>query len=169
MSATARIVKRILIEGAGWILVAVGLAALVLPGPGLLALFAGVALLSSQYEWAQRRLEPVKRAALRTAADGVASIPRIVMSMTLALSLIAIGVLWGLRPPEPSWWPLAARWWLPGGWGAGASLILSGLIAAGTIIYSIVRFRGTDEHQHDRNRPNSFAEGTEPTAPPPKS
>ena len=49
----------------------VGIAALVLPGPGLLALFAGVALLATQYEWAERRLEPVKKAALRGAADSV--------------------------------------------------------------------------------------------------
>ena len=38
--------KRVVVEGLGWILVVVGIAALVLPGPGLLALFAGVALLA---------------------------------------------------------------------------------------------------------------------------
>ncbi|MGB3827869.1 MAG: PGPGW domain-containing protein [Ornithinimicrobium sp.] len=141
MSASARIAKRILVEGAGWLLVLAGLAALVLPGPGLLALFAGVALLSSQYEWAQKRLEPVKKAALRTAADSVASVFRIAVSVVLALGLIGTGVLWGVHPSAPSWWPLADRWWLPGGWGAGASLILSGLIALGTIIYSYVTFR----------------------------
>ncbi len=141
MSAGARLAKRFVIEGAGWILVLVGLAALVLPGPGLLALFAGVALLSSQYEWAQKRLEPVKKAALRTAADSVASVSRIALSVVLALGLIATGVLWGLHPPAPSWWPLDDRWWLLGGWGAGVSLILSGLIALGTIIYSCLNFR----------------------------
>ena len=148
MSAGARLAKRIAIEGAGWILVLVGLAALVLPGPGLLALFAGVALLSSQYEWAQKRLEPVKKAAMRTAADSVASAFRIAMSVVLALGLIGIGLVWGLQPPAPSWWPVAERWWLLGGWGAGASLILSGLIALGTITYSYLNFRdlpvGTD-------------------------
>jgi uncharacterized protein (TIGR02611 family) len=79
-------VKRIVLEVLGWILVVVGIAALVLPGPGLLALFAGVALLATQYEWAERRVEPVKRAALRTAADSVKSWPRIALS--------AFGVLW---------------------------------------------------------------------------
>lgn len=152
VSAGARLAKRIVIEGAGWILVLVGLAALVLPGPGLLALFAGVALLSSQYEWAQKRLEPVKKAAMRTAADSVSSAFRIVVSVVLALGLIAVGLVWGLQPPAPSWWPVAERWWLLGGWGAGASLILSGLIALGTIIYSYLNFRdqpaGTDPAQH---------------------
>ncbi len=141
MSAGVRLAKRIAIEGAGWILVLVGLAALVLPGPGLLALFAGVALLSSQYEWAQKRLEPVKKAALRTAADSVATVWRIALSVVLAVALIATGVLWGLQPSAPPWWPLQDRWWLPGAWGTGASLILSGLIALGTIIYSYLNFR----------------------------
>ena len=59
-----RLLKRIAIESLGWILVVVGIAALVLPGPGLLALFAGVFLLATQYEWAERRLEPVKKALL---------------------------------------------------------------------------------------------------------
>lgn len=147
MSASVRLAKRIVIEGTGWLLVLLGLAALVLPGPGLLALFAGVALLSSQYQWAQKRLEPVKKAAVRTAADSVASIPRVALSGFLALVLVAMGVIWVVRPPEPSWWPLAERWWLPGGWAAGASLILSGLMAAATIVYSYLNFRSVP---HDK-------------------
>ncbi len=147
MSAGVRLAKRIVIEGTGWLLVLLGLAALVLPGPGLLALFAGVALLSSQYQWAQKRLEPVKKAAVRTAADSVASIPRVALSSFLALALVAMGVIWVARPPEPSWWPLSEQWWLPGGWAAGASLILSGLMAAATIVYSYLNFRGV---HHDK-------------------
>ena len=59
----------------GWLLVVAGVAALTLPGPGLLMLFAGVVLLSQQYEWARRRVEPVKRAAFRAAAESVQSVP----------------------------------------------------------------------------------------------
>ena len=51
------------------------------------------------------------------------------------------GVLWGVNPTMPSWWPLDERWWLPGGWSVGSSLILSGVLAAGFIVYSIRRFR----------------------------
>ena len=47
--------KRVVLEAAGWLLLVVGIAALVLPGPGLLGVFAGLALLSQQYEWAERR------------------------------------------------------------------------------------------------------------------
>ncbi len=133
--------KRVLVEGLGWLLVAVGLAALVLPGPGLLMLFAGMALLATQYEWAERRLEPIRRAALRTAADGVKTWPRIIMSVLFSLGLVALGVFWGVGPNAPSWWPLSEKLWLFGGWGTGGTLIASGLIALGMIIYSYLNFR----------------------------
>src|ERR1700709_795273 len=98
--------KRFAIVGLGWLLVVVGIAALVLPGPGLLAIFAGMALLATQYEWAERRLVPVRRAALKTAADSVKSWPRILLSLLLCAFLIGLGIIWGLHPATPSWWPL---------------------------------------------------------------
>jgi len=133
--------KRIVLETLGWVLVVGGIAALVLPGPGLLGLFAGLALLSQQYEWAERRLAPVKKKALETAEDSVRTWPRIVGSSAAALLLVAAGILWVLHPPAPAWWPLAERWWLSGGWGVGITQILSGLIALAMIVYSYRRFR----------------------------
>jgi hypothetical protein len=133
--------KRIALESLGWLLILLGLVAIVLPGPGLLMLFAGMALLATQYEWAEQRLEPVRRAALKTAADSVKTWPRIVLSATFALAIIAVGIIWGLQPPAPDWWPIADKWWLAGGWGTGATLILSGLIALAMIVYSYIKFR----------------------------
>ena len=133
--------KRIVLETLGWLLVIGGVAALVLPGPGLLGIFAGLALLSQQYEWAERRLAPVKKKALEAAEDSVRTWPRIVASATAALVLVAAGVLWCLSPRAPGWWPLAERWWLSGGWGVGITQILSGLVALAMIVYSYRRFR----------------------------
>lgn len=136
-----RAVRRFVLEVLGWALVIGGIAALVLPGPGLLALFAGLALLSQQYAWAERRVEPVKERAFRAAADGVQTWPRILLSLFGVLWLIAAGVVWGIRPPAPGWWPVADRWWLLGGWAAGATLIASGLICAAMIGYAFRRYR----------------------------
>ena len=61
--------KRIGLEIVGWTLLVVGIAALVLPGPGLLMMAGGIVLLSQQYEWAERRVEPIKREALKGAAN----------------------------------------------------------------------------------------------------
>lgn len=146
------VIKKVAIQIAGWLLVLVGIAALFLPGPGLLALFAGMALLATQYEWAERRLEPVKKAALRTAADSVSSWGRIALSALLIVVLVGAGIVWGLQPPAPSWWPLDATWWLPGGWGTGGSLIASGVIAAAMLVYSYLNFRDIrdDEAREDQ-------------------
>ena len=143
MDFMKRNAKRVALEGLGWILVLVGIAALVLPGPGLLAIFAGMALLATQYEWAEKRLEPIKKAALKGAADSVKTWPRIVMSSLFSFGIIAVGIVWGLHPSTPSWWPIADKWWLVGGWSTGAALILSGCIALSMIIYSYFNFRDT--------------------------
>ncbi len=129
------------LEGLGWIMVLAGLAALVLPGPGLLLLFGGLALLSQQYAWAERRLAPVKVTALKTASDSVATRTRIALSTLGALLLLAAGVVWLLGPEQPRWWSLADATWLPGGAGAGISMVVSGLVALLLLVYSYQRFR----------------------------
>lgn len=133
--------KHVLLQAAGWTLVVVGLAALVLPGPGMLALFAGMAMLATQYEWADRRLAPVRRVALRGAADSVRTTPRIMLSVAGVCLLIGLGVYWGMSAAAPSWWPVDDTWWLVGGWGTGATLIGSGVIAFAMLVYSYVSFR----------------------------
>jgi hypothetical protein len=137
--------KRVALETFGWILVVAGIAALVLPGPGLLGLFAGLYLLSQQYDWAERRVEPVKRAALKAAADGVKTYPRIAMSAFGCLVLFAVGLTWWIHPPVPSWWPVDDRWWLFGGWGTGLTIILSSIFAFSLLIYSYRNFRELKE------------------------
>jgi hypothetical protein len=142
---SARLARRVAFEALGWLLVAAGIAAIFLPGPGLLLLVAGLAVLAEQYEWAERRLEPVKVMAFKAAADGVQTWPRILASCAGAVALGAIGVYWGIRPDAPDWWPLRESWWLVGGWGTGATLILSALIALGFMVYSYRRFHGVPD------------------------
>ena len=147
--------KRVVLESAGWVLLIVGTAALILPGPGLLGVFAGLALLSQQYDWAERRTEPVKRKALKAAAEGVETWPRIVASLFGMVVLAACGVLWTLKPPTPDWWPMSDFWWLPGGLGTGITQIVSAVIALALIIYSYRRFHGKPEavqELHDADR-----------------
>jgi hypothetical protein len=135
--------KRVVLEVIGWTLVLAGIAALVLPGPGLLAIFAGLVILSQQYEWAERRVEPVKQKALKGASEGVQTWPRIFVAVVAALVIIGFGVLWLAQPAAPSWWPVDDDWWLFGGWPPGVTLVLSGLFALGMIVYSYRRFHGS--------------------------
>ena len=54
--------RELALVGAGGLLVLVGAALLVLPGPGLPVLAGGLALLSPRVAWARRALEWTKRA-----------------------------------------------------------------------------------------------------------
>lgn len=141
MRKTSNKFQSMAIEVLGWLLVVIGILALVLPGPGLLMLFAGLTLLSTRYEWAERRLEPVKAAALKAAHDGVTSWPRLLGSSLAVVALVSLGIFWGIGPTAPTWWPFAEKFWLIGGWGTGGTLIGSGIIAAAMLIYSFVHFR----------------------------
>ena len=55
--------KRMAVSVAGLLLLAIGLAMLVLPGPGLLLIIAGLAVLATEYVWAQRTLNFAKQRA----------------------------------------------------------------------------------------------------------
>jgi len=140
-----RAVKRVFLEVVGWTLLVAGIAALVLPGPGLLMIFAALAVLSQQYEWAERRLDPIKYRALKGAAESVETVPRIIMSVTGVVLLVAAGVLWLADPEVPSWWPFPEGLWLPGGVATAVTQLASALIALALIIYSYRRFHGRPE------------------------
>lgn len=151
--------KRVLLEVVGWLLLLAGIAALVLPGPGLLLMFAGLAVLSQQYEWAERWVEPVRLRALRAAAESVETWPRIVASTVLAVGLVACGVVWIRQPAMPTWWPQDDRWWapdeswwLPGEIWTGVTQIASGVLALVLIVYSYRRFNGKPEAVEELGR-----------------
>nr|CAA9321107.1 MAG: hypothetical protein AVDCRST_MAG46-829 [uncultured Nocardioidaceae bacterium] len=141
-----RVLRKTGVTVLGWVLLVVGVVALILPGPGLLMLVAGLVILSQEYDWAERRVEPIKVKAFEVAASGVRTWPRILASIACALVVIAVGALWWVDPEIPEFWILGPQ--LPaGGWGAGLSIIVSGVIALSLIAYSVRRFRGPADDQ----------------------
>jgi hypothetical protein len=127
-------VKRVLLGAAGTVLVLVGLALLVLPGPGLLLVLAGLILLGRAVPAVARFEEPVRVRAMQGVEASVASRWRIAGSLLAGLGLIGAGVVWGLHPL--SWLPFA-------GWSTGSSLILSGVILLGLLLWSHRRVHGS--------------------------
>lgn len=59
--------KRIAVSILGGLLVLVGLAMLVLPGPGIVVVVLGFAVLGTEYAWAAAALERTKKAADKAA------------------------------------------------------------------------------------------------------
>lgn len=137
--------KRVGLEILGWTVLVVGVLALFLPGPGLLLTFAGLAILSTQYAWAKRWTHPVKIKALRGAAEGVETIPRIFLSSLGALILVGVAVVWLIQPPAPGWWPVREEWWLFGGRPVAITMLVSSGIAIVLLVYSVWRFYGKPE------------------------
>lgn len=52
--------KRIAVTLVGFVLITAGLVMVVLPGPGLLAILAGLAVLATEYAWARHVLQRTK-------------------------------------------------------------------------------------------------------------
>jgi hypothetical protein len=114
----------------GGVLLLAGIALLVLPGPGLLLVLGGLLVLGHGFPPARRFVDPVRRRAMDAAAESVASPLRITFSVLTALVLITAGVVWGLVPTLPL-----------GGWATGSSLVLSGLVLLGLLVFSYRRVR----------------------------
>lgn len=126
--------RRILVTIAGVALCVVGIGLLILPGPGLLLLLGGLVLLANEYPWARRMTAPVRRQAMRSAAQSVASPLRISATALCGLALVAAGIAWILVPSLPF-----------GGVATGSSLIVSGIVLLALLVYSYSRFRQGDD------------------------
>jgi hypothetical protein len=59
---------------AGSGLVLIGIPMLVLPGPGLLTIFAGITVVSSEFEWAERLVDRVKEKTARLRGEDERSV-----------------------------------------------------------------------------------------------
>ena len=52
-----RAVKRYSIAAVGFLVLAIGVVLMPLPGPGVLIVLVGVLILATQFEWAERRVD----------------------------------------------------------------------------------------------------------------
>ncbi|MFB6750069.1 PGPGW domain-containing protein [Streptomyces sp. NPDC056353] len=123
-------IRRTALGVLGAVLLLIGVALLVLPGPGLLLVFAGVVLLARAVPALDRFVAPVRVRAMRAAEESVASGWRIAGSVLVGLFLLTAGVVWGLVPELPY-----------SGWATGASLIISGFVLFALLVWSRRRVR----------------------------
>ena len=127
---TGKLFRRVSLGVLGGALVVVGVVLLVLPGPGLLLVLAGLLVLASEFPVLERYVDPVRDRAMKAAEDSVASPFRVAWSVMAGLALIGAGVAWALVPGLPL-----------GGWSSGSSLILSGLVLLALLAWSYRRVR----------------------------
>jgi hypothetical protein len=129
-------------EVLGWLFVAAGIALVPLPGPGMIVLVAGIALLAPHYEWARRILDPLRERAVEGAKKGVSTPWRVLASVAGVLWLTGFGVLWLASPTFPPFTVagviVGPR--LPGGHAVGVGLVTSGAVGALLLAYSVKRW-----------------------------
>lgn len=122
--------KKVAVAVIGCVLLLVGVALLVLPGPGFVLIAGALALLATQFQWAQRPLDYARNKASVGIEDVATSRFRASLAVLCALGMVAIGVveLAGVQLPYVN--ALTA-----------VMLILSGLFLLGTLAYAVVRAR----------------------------
>jgi uncharacterized membrane protein len=122
--ASLRAARRLTVTVVGGLLVLVGLAALVLPGPGMLLCILGLLVLASEYDWAERGLQRVQDQSRRSIERGAASRVTTYASVAGGLVLLALGVL-ELAVGLPLMTSFTA-----------VTLLLSGVVVVGTTTWS---------------------------------
>jgi len=128
---TAGVAKKMGAAALGGVLLIAGVALLVLPGPGLLLVLAGLLVLATAFPAAQRFVRPVRERARKAAEASVSTRLRLAFSVLTGVTLIAAGIVWWLVPTLPL-----------GGWPTGSSLILSGTILLALLVISYRRVNG---------------------------
>jgi hypothetical protein len=136
-------IKRFAMTILGGVLLTVGLALMVLPGPGLLLIVGGLAVLATEYVWARRLLGHARVHAKKAQRAAVANRFRTGGSVLFALGGVAVGVLmFAVRDvPWPVLDPLLDRVWTPA---VGAVIVVTGLILLTTTYLTLRTARGEE-------------------------
>ena len=129
-----RHVRRLVITIVGAAVLLIGVALLVLPGPGFLVIAAGFAVLATEYEWARRALDRTKDRAMQALEQATSNVWGSALSLLTGTGMIAVGVVLIVKPDLPL-----------GGLLTGTSIIVGGLVLLATTIYAI-RTPGTGNY-----------------------
>jgi uncharacterized protein (TIGR02611 family) len=121
-----RSTKRLAILVAGATVMGAGIAMLVLPGPGVLVIIVGLAILASEFAWAERALD-------RAAGAGASAISKVNESRASKLALMASG--FGLMLGGGIVLVFSEDWRV-----AGVSAIVAGVIGLATTHSAVHRW-----------------------------
>jgi uncharacterized protein (TIGR02611 family) len=118
--------RKIGIAIGGGLILAAGLAMIPLPGPGWLVVVLGLWVLSLEFAWAQRMLDPIQDRVIAGAHAAASNAWGTALSVLSGLGVIAAGIVWA------TWDTLPLSSWFTGG-----SVAASGVLALITIAWSV--------------------------------
>ena len=137
--------KRSAVTLVGICLVLGGIALMQLPGPGILVVVAGLAVLATEYVWARRLLRRAKAEAERAQEEAVASPLRIATTVLSALAVCGVGITMLLVDdvPWPIWDSFLDSLWTPA---TGGVVVVTSLIP---LVTTAVSLRSSHEDEDD--------------------
>ena len=139
-----KLIKRSAVTVVGVGLLLGGAALMVLPGPGILLVVAGLAVLATEYVWAQRFLHHAKSKAAVAQEQALANKWRTAATYLFALGMIALGVT--MLIVDDVQWPLydsiADSFWTPV---VGSVVIVTSLILITTTTLTLLSARRKDD------------------------
>ena len=151
------LLRQLAVTLVGVALLVVGAALMVLPGPGILLIVAGLAVLATEYVWAQTLLRRAKRQAQEVQRAAVASPVRTATSVMFAVALGVCGVLM-IAVDDVRWPVLDNR--LDSLWGpvTGTVLVVGAVVLVTTTVLTVRFARGNPTtHTHPVRRAGSSA------------
>jgi uncharacterized protein (TIGR02611 family) len=122
-----RHIRRGFIAVVGLAVVALGIALLPLPGPGFLVIAAGLAILATEFEWAERWLDRVRDRAIQAAEQATKNWWSATITVLSALGMLAVGIFIVVTMPDIKF---VSR-------NAGYGIIVGAIAALATAIYAI--------------------------------
>lgn len=138
--------KRSAVTIVGVCLVIGGIVLMPLPGPGILVVVAGLAVLATEYVWARRLLRRAKAEAERAQEEAVASPPRIAITVLSALAMCGVGITMLIVDdvPWPIWDSFLDSVWTPM---TGGVVVVTSLIP---LVTTAVSLRSSHEEEQKR-------------------
>ena len=127
--------KRFAVTIVGVALLVLGAAMMVLPGPGILVIVAGLAVLATEYVWAQRMLKTAKTQAEKVQEAAVASPLRTAGTLLFGVALLGLGLAMVFLPDVdlPFWSPVT-----------GGIMAVTALILLATTYLTLRAAKGRD-------------------------
>jgi uncharacterized protein (TIGR02611 family) len=129
--------KRMAVLVVGVVVLAAGLAMLVLPGPGVIVLILGLAILATEFAWAERALDRTSGTATRAMSSLSGSRTGKIGLALGGLGMVAVGVVVLVLVP---------RYWM-----ASIGLFVAGVVGLATVHPAAQRWL-TERHQNPTER-----------------